>query len=677
MSDKKNPEALGQALTGQSHFAEDNHHYSESSDKLESVTNTEFIRAIFGDRVPHGASPVVVSKFGNPKEGGYPAQPAYSFSETLHSDANNYVNVGAFWLADDGAVAANKTSSVGAFALMLDDVGDKVNPAAIGCLEPSAIVQTSEKSAQAVYILDPPLTACEAESLWFAVSAAGLTDPSAGGPLTRWMRLPVGVNGKPEHCNPAPFRCQLKLWRPSNRYTFADIVDAFHLNLNGPDNTQERPRPKLGNDRHRSTPYGEAAVADEMEKIISAGEGFRNDQLNKSAFKIGQLVGDGSIDQDSAQNKLLGAALTAGLDLNESMKTIKSGLGAGIGSPRAVAHTPALKPDSRATEAWHGPEALLDVGDDGPSSTASEQYIADHFIANNPGRFLYVKAFGTWMVWDGTRWAQDEKLTASNAIVKSCRIIAKSKGNEPNVQRHLESYKTAYGAEQIARTYLAASSDQWDADLWALNTPDGLVNLRDGLIRKCLPEDYVTKRTLVSPGGECPLFLKFLDEIFEGDEELVAFVQRIFGYSLTGSTRDHALFFGYGSGGNGKGVLTNVMAGILGDYHAPASAETFTESKNPRHLSELARLRGARLVTIPEMDRNRQWAEGLIKTVTGGTPIVANFMRCDHFQYMPQFKPFSPEITCRTYAALMSRSVVASISSHSERPSKRVNKTRP
>jgi putative DNA primase/helicase len=109
---------------------------------------------------------------------------------------------------------------------------------------------------------------------------------------------------------------------------------------------------------------------------------------------------------------------------------------------------------------------------------------------------------------------------------------------------------------------------------------------------------------------------------------------------MTGSTSEHALFFGHGGGGNGKGVLLNTSTGILGDYSNVAPMEVFTSSHSDRHPTELAMLRGARLVTAQETEQGRHWAEARIKALTGGDPITARFMRADFFTYQPQFKLF-------------------------------------
>jgi putative DNA primase/helicase len=153
-------------------------------------------------------------------------------------------------------------------------------------------------------------------------------------------------------------------------------------------------------------------------------------------------------------------------------------------------------------------------------------------------------------------------------------------------------------------------------------------------------EDCITQITAVAPGADCPLFLAFLARITDNDASLVSYLQRVLGYALTGLTKEHALFFLFGTGANGKSVFLSTVSGVLADYHKTAAPETFTVSHNDRHLSELARLRGARMVAVTETEEGRRWAESRIKQMTGGDVVAANFMRQDQFEFRPVFKLF-------------------------------------
>ncbi len=131
-----------------------------------------------------------------------------------------------------------------------------------------------------------------------------------------------------------------------------------------------------------------------------------------------------------------------------------------------------------------------------------------------------------------------------------------------------------------------------------------------------------------------------MERVTDGNRELQAFLQRMAGYCLTGITREHALFFCHGTGGNGKSTFLDILSSILGleDYAQTADAEIFTAGRKDQHSTEIARLRGARLVITTETEQGRAWSEKRIKEMTGGDAITANFMRQDKFTFKPEFK---------------------------------------
>jgi putative DNA primase/helicase len=178
----------------------------------------------------------------------------------------------------------------------------------------------------------------------------------------------------------------------------------------------------------------------------------------------------------------------------------------------------------------------------------------------------------------------------------------------------------------------AVTSKVWDSDVWLFNTPVGTVDLRTGKMRPHDLQDHITRIAPVVPGGEAPTWLKFLDRVTGGNQELVDYLQRVVGYCITGSIKEHALFFLYGTGANGKSTFLNAITGAIGEYHRAAPIETFTVSPTDRHPTDIAGLRGARLVTAIETEEGRRWAESRIKTLTGGDPVSARFMRQDFFR---------------------------------------------
>ena len=168
-------------------------------------------------------------------------------------------------------------------------------------------------------------------------------------------------------------------------------------------------------------------------------------------------------------------------------------------------------------------------------------------------------------------------------------------------------------------------------------------DLRTGVGHPPDPRDYITKRTACrcAPAGTPhPLWTAFLERITDGNTELQGFLQRYLGYCCTGFTSEHVFVFAYGTGANGKSTFINTIAQIFGDYATVADMSTFIASKVEHHPTDLAKLRGARLVVAQETQRGRRWDETKIKALTGGDKITAQFMRRDFFDFVPTFKLF-------------------------------------
>jgi putative DNA primase/helicase len=180
--------------------------------------------------------------------------------------------------------------------------------------------------------------------------------------------------------------------------------------------------------------------------------------------------------------------------------------------------------------------------------------------------------------------------------------------------------------------------EQWDFDDWALSTPGGIVDLRTGGSRPARREDYATKSTAVTPGGDCQRWLAFLDHVTNHDGDLQLFLQRMLGYCLTGSVRDHALFFLYGSGSNGKSTFVETARSILGSYSRTAPTGMLMASNYDRHPTDIAGLRGIRMAVTTEVEEGRVWDSARIRSLTGGDSITARGMRQDFFDFDPKFK---------------------------------------
>lgn len=297
------------------------------------------------------------------------------------------------------------------------------------------------------------------------------------------------------------------------------------------------------------------------------------------------------------------------------------------------------------------------VDDDDP--LAGKLADCDESDSGNAERFnrrygensLYVPGLG-WHVYDGARWLADETETqVSRAQTTASRIHDEAPhcaGQEAEKRRHrwaIESRnrRRVQAMLAMAQPHLAKSADVLDQDIMLVNCRNGTFDLESG---KLLPHErgrYITKVVLVpyDPAAECPTFLAFLSRIFAGNSEIIAFLQRALGYSLTGDVSEKVLFICHGQkGNNGKSTLFELISDLMGGYARALPAQVLLQQRHSDNGAEtkLARLRGARFVTAIETAQDRRLAEDLVKHLTGGDRIIARFLYQAEFEFRPTFK---------------------------------------
>ena len=311
-----------------------------------------------------------------------------------------------------------------------------------------------------------------------------------------------------------------------------------------------------------------------------------------------------------------------------------------------------------APEGWRLEEILDDApeyrsdafryreAEDPPTHTSvvefSDDFLALDFSSENADELRYCDQFGKWYCWDGTVWAEDIKRAVFTRARLVCRRHApKARKLSAKLAREVSAARAVAAIVNLARAdvrHVTIAAD-WDANPWSLNTPGGIVDLHTGEMHEHDRSELHSKITAVAPSkSPCHRWTSFLERITNNDEPLQKFLQRMAGYCLTGVTVEHALFFLYGTGANGKGTFLNTLTAVFGEYAKVSGMDTFTETKSERHPTDIAMLKGARLVSAQETEAGRHWAESKIKALTGGDPITARFMRQDFFTYMPQFK---------------------------------------
>lgn len=287
------------------------------------------------------------------------------------------------------------------------------------------------------------------------------------------------------------------------------------------------------------------------------------------------------------------------------------------------------------------------------SDTLTDTGNAERFANHWHESLRYVPKLKTWMQWNGDSWKIDESGLVQELAKQTANLISAEADaiRDPDmakaVKRHARSSLNRRKLIDMVETAasiprLQVEVGEIDADKMLLGVTNGGVELATGSFRAIRFNDYLTKRAAVSfdPAAACPVFEQFVRRILGDDDELVSFVQRAIGYTLTGRVDEQCLFFLHGSGANGKSTFLNALRDVLGDYSIYTAPETLMPrgGTGASPSSDLARLRGARLVLSNEVEEGSHMAENLVKQVTGGDPIVARYLHKEFFEFQPQLK---------------------------------------
>lgn len=304
------------------------------------------------------------------------------------------------------------------------------------------------------------------------------------------------------------------------------------------------------------------------------------------------------------------------------------------------------------------------MGDEKKTPEWTGIWAAEEFAAMHCGEFRYLVDREVWLRWDGRRWCDADKGDLVRAAEDTAKTIFALALEMPKEDRKeaLEFAKKTAGRGGInamielgsAATCFVMKRAQFDQHPHLLNVTNGTLDLRTGELRPHAQADYLTTLTPINynPAATCPRWDQFLREIFvtktieddgsyrfRTDEELINFVHRGAGYSMTGYTREHAFFILHGVGRNGKGRFVKQLRMLLGDASRTSDFKTFTAIQSTSINSPaLASLAGARLVTAGEPDEGVQLSESTIKSVTGEDEIEAMAKYEAPFRYTPAFK---------------------------------------
>ena len=307
--------------------------------------------------------------------------------------------------------------------------------------------------------------------------------------------------------------------------------------------------------------------------------------------------------------------------------------------------------------------APISVGEDVQTPVKSRIYSFDDMgnarrfcdLFGEDVRYSYIDK--RWYKYDGRRWAADnagtvERLADLAAEAMKPEAVLWSKQDEEKGTEMLKAFEKHCKASRSNKSkramltevqhHLPIQPSQTDKHKFLLNTPSGVINLKTGQTGGHKQEYYMTKITGAeySQNADCPRWTAFLREIFGGDGDLIRYVQKAVGYSLTGSTAEQCVFFLYGTGRNGKSTFLEVIRQVFGDYCSNIQPETIMVKHNQGSAinSDIARLKGARLVTSVEPNEGARLNEGLLKQLTGDDVVTARKLYGDEFEFRPEFK---------------------------------------
>lgn len=296
---------------------------------------------------------------------------------------------------------------------------------------------------------------------------------------------------------------------------------------------------------------------------------------------------------------------------------------------------------------------------------------AERFARFAASRLVWVPDFNCWLAWDGTRWVEDttgEAVRVALEVVNDLITAAASEtgpergrwlkhaiasASEPRIQAMIRLARSVQimphysvqldmpESERHKPMGTAVEADRFDRDPWLLACDNGTIDLRTRELRRSRPTDWIARKAPVKydPDAECPLFIEAVNA-WMPDAETVDFLQRVFGYVLTGLTIEQVMFILYGSGANGKSVLLQLLQDMLGDYALRTPAETLLARKDGASSYDVADLRGARLVVASESEDGRRLAEARVKELVGADTVRARKIYGRPFSFRPVAKLF-------------------------------------
>lgn len=300
-----------------------------------------------------------------------------------------------------------------------------------------------------------------------------------------------------------------------------------------------------------------------------------------------------------------------------------------------------------------GREPGDDAADPDGAFLRTDKGNAMRLVAMHGGDLRYCHPWKSWLAWSGDRWKVDETgAVFRKAYDVLAQLHAEARAEaDPDKKKRLVAWAMASEGDRKINAIVAQAKHQaeipvmpsdFDKPPFLINCPNGTVDLKTGRLGPHVRGDLLTKRANApfDAAATSPTWEAFLRRIMGDDVAMVDFLRRAVGYAATGSVKEHALFFLYGLGRNGKSTFLNTIQEVLGDYAITVNADLLTAKNQEDHPTGVADLQGRRFVATIEVEDGRRMAESLVKTLTGGDKIRARRMRENFFEFEPTHKLF-------------------------------------
>lgn len=272
----------------------------------------------------------------------------------------------------------------------------------------------------------------------------------------------------------------------------------------------------------------------------------------------------------------------------------------------------------------------------------------------NQGRFVWCAPWKSFVIYDGRRWTRDDTMKMGTMAIDTYHsLYDELKSIDPKVGsdafRGITSFIKNSGSArgQAAMLELVKSQpgialmpSDFNQNPDLFNCENGTIDLKTGKLHAHDPADKITQLAPVvfDPKANCPKWRSFIDLIFGGDADLIRYIQAAAGYSLTGSIEEHALFFCFGKGSNGKSTFLETLRDIVGDYGIAAAKDLLLTNGNEQHPTGLTDLFSKRWANCIEADEGKRLCESTVKMLTGGDSIRARGMRENFWEFKPTHK---------------------------------------